>query len=365
MPKTGSSSRESLLPPLWIGTLLICGLFIWLLLELKEIVVLLVVGYCIAYIMDPLLDYLERKKISRIVGFFVISGVMLIFLSVLAVTALPTIAAEYEKLSDNLPRYIEIAKDKVRPYLSQLDGVFPPEAGTAGEEPQNEIAKILSGINAQTIDTIFAGVLATLLKGYSITLTLINLFLLPFIVFYLAVDFNAIHRFCLALVPKAYRAKVREIGGEINRYVSAFVRGQLLVCSILFVLYAIGLGIVGIELWLLMAVIAGFGNMIPYFGFLCGITLSSIMALVTFGQFSGVLQVWIVFGIVQALEGFLITPKIIGGQVGLSPLIVVLSIFAGGQLFGLLGVFLAVPGAAALRVLGRHFHQWIIKKSEE
>jgi predicted PurR-regulated permease PerM len=119
-----------------------------------------------------------------------------------------------------------------------------------------------------------------------------------------------------------------------------------------------------VELWFLLALIAGFGNLIPYLGFLTGIVLSSIMALVTFGDTEHLVQVLILFGIVQALEGTLITPRIVGNKVGLSPLAVILAIFAGGKLFGLLGVFLAVPVAAALRVIWRYLHRWLISRAE-
>jgi predicted PurR-regulated permease PerM len=129
------------------------------------------------------------------------------------------------------------------------------------------------------------------------------------------------------------------------------------------VLYAIGLWAIGVELWILLAIISGFGAIIPYMGFLVGIVLSLVMALVTFGDLSHVLQVVGLFLIIQFIEGWVITPKIVGEKVGLSPIIVILAILAAGHLFGLLGVFLAVPGAAVLRVLLRHAHQWVIRSA--
>jgi predicted PurR-regulated permease PerM len=131
---------------------------------------------------------------------------------------------------------------------------------------------------------------------------------------------------------------------------------------VLFVLYAIGLWLVGVDLWLLLAAISGFGNIIPYVGFISGILLSSLMALVTFGDVSHLLWVWGVYAAVQALEGTFITPKILGESVGLSPLVIILALFVGGQLFGLLGIFLAVPAAAALRVLVRSSYQWVMSR---
>jgi predicted PurR-regulated permease PerM len=358
-----TTNRESFLPPLWVLTLIGISLVFWALIELKEIVVLLVVGYSIAYVIDPILEYLEKRKISRSVGVFLVVGILLIFILLLVLTAAPTVAREYEKLSANFPNYLEKAKSTILPIIEKAKASLPEKYRSV--EPSSEnLLDSLSFVNSGTINGVLTGVLGALLKGYSITLTLANLVLLPFIVFYIAVDLDKIHKYFLFIFPRRIRIPARNIIREIDTYVSAFVRGQLLVCTCLFVLYAIGLSIVGVDLWLLLAVIAGFGNMIPYFGFLCGIVLSSLMALVTFGTLTGLIGVVIVFAIVQFLEGFVITPKIIGGKVGLSPLVIILAIFAGGQIFGLLGIFLAIPGAAVLRVIFKHLHLWVLEKSE-
>jgi predicted PurR-regulated permease PerM len=221
---------------------------------------------------------------------------------------------------------------------------------------------MLSEVNGEAVKKVFSTIGATLLQGYNKALALVNIALLPFIVYYLAMDLPKIHASVVGLVPLTRRSKFVSVFREIDTYVSAFVRGQAIVCTILFVLYALGLGLVGVDLWLLLAAISGFGNIIPYVGFLSGIILSSLMALVTFGDLTHLLWVWGVYAVVQALEGTFITPRIMGESVGLSPLIIILALFAGGQLFGLLGIFLAVPAAATLRVLARSSYQWVIAR---
>ncbi|MCO6430959.1 MAG: AI-2E family transporter [Deltaproteobacteria bacterium] len=361
MSKAGT--KESFLPPLWILTLLGVTVSLWLLVQLKEIVVLLVIGYSIAYIAHPLLRFMERREISRSVGLFVIFGLFLIFLGVITVTAVPTVARQYQTLSDNFPQYLDLARGKVTPLIEEAKSFLLKGADEAAPGVTPGPADLLSNISGDTVETLISGIMTALLGGYSLTLFLANLVLLPFIVYYLAIDFENIHTILLHLFPKEQRKKIAKIATEIDVYVAAFVRGQLLICTGLFVLYAIGLGIVGVDLWFLLAAIAGFGNVIPYFGFLCGIILSSIMALVTFGDFSHVMQVWLVFAIVQFLEGFIITPRVMGSKVGFSPLTVILAIFIGGKLLGLLGVFLAIPAAAVVKVLGRQLHGWILAKS--
>lgn len=346
-----SKPAASFLPPLWVITLALCAAVAWVLSELREIVVLVVVGYCIAYVMDPVLRVLERRKVSRPLGVFIVAGTVGAVFLLLLLTALPTLMREFQQLSQNFPTYVQTARDRLLPILNENIERFHLRERLPS--PDEMIANV-AGFGGTIVQTAGRGIMATLLHGYSITMTILNLFLLPFIVFYLAVDFAALHRWALAAVPPPYRERVRTIASEINAYVGAFVRGQFLTCSLLCVLYAFGLGVVGVELWLLLAVLTGFGNLIPYVGTLVGIVLSSIMALVTFGSIGALIQVWVVFAIVQFLEGMVITPKIVGEKVGLAPLSVILALVAGGTLFGLLGIFLAVPAAASLKVIGRH-----------
>lgn len=359
---SNSSARDSFLPPLWVLAATFVGLLIWLIVELRELVVLLVVGYFLAYAIDPLLEGLERRRIPRSWGFWLVSLVLVSIIALLGFTAIPTLLDEFGKLSDNLNHYIEIGKGKVGPLLEQFRGYLPDpiRESQSVDELVGRLPATLSAVSGDTLKGIVRAVGGTLMGGYNRMLTLINIALLPFIVYYLAVDLPRIHQFCLSIVPLTRRSKVAAVFGEIDGYVSAFVRGQVIVCSILFVLYAIGLGIVGVDLWLLLAVVAGFGNLVPYVGFVSGILLSSLMALVTFGDMQHVLWVWLVFAVVQALDGTFITPRVVGESVGLPPLVVILALFAGGQLFGLLGIFLAIPTAAVVRVLARHSYQWVV-----
>lgn len=355
-----ASWRETILPPLWVITLLMLGASGWVIYQLKEIVVLLVVGYSIAYLMEPGIKHLAQRGISRSGGVLMILSTAVLMLLVLALTAIPTILREYDSLSQNFPGYITLARLKLETLLELASGYFPK--GTTARDLLMQFSDYLPAVGQKTFSGVTKGIGAALMGGYSVTLTLMNLALLPFIVYYIALDFPLLHRRALEFFPLLQQARVAGIAREINSYVSAFVRGQMLVGALLFVLYALGLGLVGVELWFLLAVISGFGNMVPYLGTMAGIVLSSLMALVTFGDVSHLLQVWLVFGVVQFLEGNLITPRVLGESVGLSPLTIILAIVSGGILFGLIGIILAVPGVAALRVLLSNVHSWYMGK---
>lgn len=352
--------ENSLLPPRWIIATTVLIVSLWLILQLREIVTLIIVGYCLAYVLNPIVTILEEKKISRTVGtLFTFFVVILVVVAIIAIAG-PILVREYHHMVSKLPEYSERISQYISPYFNQVLGLLGLPRLDFDKEGLSSLMKYVDvGSFRNIADTTFKA----LLKGYSVTLTVINFFLLPFITFYLCVDFKSIHKKGLEIFPPRYRSKVSRITNEIDYYVSAFLKGQLLVGLVLVVLYGLGLGFIGVDLWFLLALISGFGNIVPYLGFIIGIVLSSLMALVTFGSFTYVLYVWLVFVVVQGLEGIIITPRIQGDKVGISPLVIILAVLAGGKLFGVLGVFLAVPITAALRVLFKYFHQSMLSKS--
>jgi len=350
-------NNESILPPKWVLVSVLFIGVIWIALELKEIVTLIIVGYCLAYLLNPVVTYLEKNRIPRSLGTILTFVILIVSTVILFSTAVPTLVNDYDELTKKFPDYAHKIASYVNPLIIKVKELLPIPADLTEID---SISGMFSLIDMSWVNKILSGAFGALLKGYSITLTILNLILLPFITFYLTVDFPKMHREALDLVGPRNKEKVSQIVGEIDFYVSSFVRGQLLVGLILAVLYSIGLGLIGIELWFLLALISGFGNIVPYLGFLLGIVGSSIMALLTFGEFLPILYVIGVFVIVQSLEGMLITPKVIGDKVGISPLVVILAILAAGKLFGFLGIFLAVPGTAILKVLAKHLHEWIL-----
>ncbi len=347
--------KENLLPPLWILVLLVATLLIWIISELQEIVILVVISFIAAYLIEPILNKLEKHNISRPIGFFIIVGTGLILLGLLFITVFPVLQKEFSQLIDNFPHYLEVARERIDPWYQKLLGMLGADIQTKATESLPNLAKDI-------VPEVISRVKSTILQGYSITLALVNLALLPFMIFYISMNFKDYPVLFYKIFPQKQRKNVQAIVGEIDTFVSGFIRGQIIICFCLFILYAVGLGFVGVDLWFLLAVIAGFGNLIPYLGSVVGIILASIMALITFGDTQHLFYVWGVFAVVQFLEGIFITPKIIGEKTGLSPVTVIIAIFAGGKLFGLLGIFLAVPGAAIVRVLFRYFHTWLLSK---
>lgn len=349
---------SSVLPPKWILFSLVLALVGWLVWELKEIASLLVVAYVIAYLIDPFVSRLEKWKVRRTLGILFTFVLLFLIGFFMVSSAIPTLVRDYNKFSDRLPEYTSQIQQAVTPLVEKARSAFRMHVENGGELPS------INEVGASWAKNVLVGLKNALLSGYSITLTIINIFLLPFFVFYLAADFKKFHLSALAFFPSRNRENVKKVATRINEYVSSFVRGQLLVGLVLSILYSLGLGVVGLDLWFLLAVVSGFGNIIPYLGFIVGISLSSIIAIFSGGGFGAVAQVWLVFLVVQFLEGIVISPRIIGDKVGLSPLVIILAIVAGGQIFGFLGIILAVPVAAALRVLIGEGRQWFFGPDE-
>lgn len=353
--------KESFVPPLWILTLIVMGGGLWVLYTLKEMVVLLTVSFSVAYILSPVLDWFERRGITRDLSVIIVGIIVLVSIGLAAATTIPTLIREYQLLLENFPKYSESARVRLQPLLEQLMPFLPTPWA---EAIRSGSLTSLFSLNENIPKQIVHGLWSTLLSGYNFTLSLLNALIFPFVVYYLAVDYRRIFHGLMQWVPFLQRRHAEQILGEIDAQVSAYVRGQLLVGFLMFLLFALGLGVLQIELWLLVAFISGFGNLVPYVGSIVGVLLATIMALVSYGTITSVLLVWGLYAGVQFLEGTFITPKVIGESVGLSPLVVILAIIGGGSLFGLLGIFLAVPVVAALKVVLKYLHFWVMARAQ-
>ena len=171
--------------------------------------------------------------------------------------------------------------------------------------------------------------------------------------FYLLRDFDHIVARLGRLIPPRFYSKTTEVVKEIDDVLSQFVRGQLMVATLMAILYSIGLYLCGTPLSLLIGIMAGYANLVPYLGVVVGFLPAVILTFLQTQDWVPLLGVVAVFGVVQAIEGFLITPRVVGDKVGLHPVIIMLAVLIGAELFGILGILLAVPVAAILNVLMR------------
>jgi len=209
-----------------------------------------------------------------------------------------------------------------------------------------------------------ANVVGTISRsGVAVAAGLMNLVLVPVIGFYLLRDWDLMVARIGDLLPKRIRPVVTRLATEADEVLGAFLRGQFSVMLALGTIYAVGLWLIDLELALLIGMVAGLISFIPYLGSIVGVFAACLAAIVQFHDVWSLIPVLAVFGVGQMLEGMVLTPLLVGDRIGLHPVAVIFAVLAGGQLFGFVGILLALPVASVIMVLLRHVHD-LYKDSE-
>ncbi|NIQ01470.1 MAG: AI-2E family transporter [Nitrospinaceae bacterium] len=338
-------------------TLVATGVGLILLYFVRRVMTPFFIAFALAYLLDPLVDRLEKWKLSRTMG--VILLLILFFLITLAGTAIlvPLFRVQAEHLAHNLPHYLTTLQDWARPLLQNIEWLEPGKI----QEAMNEVMKKLGQLPVQLLGNLTEFLWSSLSSLFNAVLVAVNLFIIPVAMFYLLRDFDHINQKIANLVPPRLRESFVDMFREIDRVLSKFVRGQLMVATLMAALYSIGLFLCGTPMSLLLGVLAGYANLVPYLGLVFGFIPAALLTFLHFQEFGPILGVVAVFGVVQMLEGMVITPRVVGDQVGLHPVAIMLAVLIGAELFGLMGVFLAVPVAAVINVLMRRGVGWYKK----
>ncbi|MBB3833518.1 putative PurR-regulated permease PerM [Xanthomonas arboricola] len=327
---------------------------LWVISLLAPILTPFVLALLLAWLGDPLVDRIERAGRSRNVAVALVF-VLATLLFVLALMILvPMIERQIMTLIDALPQMRAWAISTAIPWLEAKTGVEL----MGWLDPERLIDWIRShweqaGGAAKT----FFGYVSR--SGFAMVTWVINLALLPILAFYFLRDWDRLVERVAAVIPRAYIGTVSRLALESNDVLGGFIRGQFLVMLALGAIYATGLSIIGLNLGLLIGIIAGFISFIPYLGATTGIVLALLAAIV---QAQGMdlkllIGVGVVFTVGQLLESYVLTPRIVGDKIGLHPVAVIFAVMAGGQLFGFLGMLLALPVAAVANVLLRYAHE--------
>lgn len=308
-----------------------------------------VLAACIAYFLDPPASALARLGMPRALGaFLLILGLTAVCL--LAVLLLyPLLVAQIGILVTRLPAYVAGIGTLVRDALERAQEAFGPEVVDAQ-------LRDLAVRQAGAMVTFLATAVGRLIGG---GVALFNVFMLvvvtPIVGFYLLRDWQRIMVRIDSWLPRRSAHTLRQLARDTDRVLSAWLRGQLLCCLILGLFYAIGLQLVGLELGLIVGLMAGVLSFIPYVGSITGFVTAVLLAAAQFGTWEGVGLVIAVFVVGQIVEGYVIYPRLLGDRVELHAVWVIFALFAGGVAFGFLGVLLAVPMAAAMGVIARYW----------
>jgi predicted PurR-regulated permease PerM len=340
---------------------------VWLVLRVRGILTSFALAFAVAYVLNPGVNGLERvyaRIFARVrvlsprglaVGTLCIAVVLAV--AAVGVFVVPTV---YQQVSDTvtkLPAYAETLRARMEPAIQRLNLRYPAayeEIRRRVEEAvRNHLPEIVSPVS-HVIGAAFSSVL-------SFVLTILSLILVPVFAIYLLYDMNRITAGLAELVPHRYREYVYSRVKEVDRLLAAFVRGQLTVCLILGTYYAIALSLCGVPMGGAVGLVVGSFNLIPYMSTALGLPLTLLLSWLDAQSWQRLVVVAIVFLFGQTVEGNIITPRIVGGRLGLHALVIMLAVLVGGTLFGFVGMLLAVPITAVLSVFWGDLRAWYLR----
>ncbi len=317
---------------------------------LSPILTPFLVGALLAYLADPIADRLEEAGLSRAVSVIIVFIVMSALVFLLFLLFIPKLGLQLQILIERIPQAVQLIEQQVMPWLIATFSLDPAMFDFA------HIKTLILGDLQKTGDVMAQLVGGLTRSGVAIAAWIANLVLIPVVTFYLLRDWDVMIEKVKHLLPRNVEPKVSLWASECDEVLGAFMKGQLLVMFALGAVYSIGLWIVGLDLALLVGMIAGLASIVPYMGFIIGIVVAGIAAFMQFNDPIVLGYVGVVFIVGQLLEGMLLTPLLVGDRIGLHPVAVIFAIMAGGQLFGFVGILLALPVAAVIMVLLRHLH---------
>lgn len=330
--------------------------FIVLLWVLRGVLLPFVAGMAVAYFLDPLADRLEEKGLSRTLATTAITLCFFAILILALMVLVPVIEQQALTFIERVPRYVRSLSERAGPLLEELRHRLSAD----------QIDKIQGAIGSYAGTAVgwLAGLVRDLLKGGIAVVSLLSLvFITPVVTFYLLRDWDRIVATIDGWLPRPHATTIRAEMRKIDRTLAGFVRGQATVCMTLAAFYGLGLTLVGLDLGLLIGAATGLGAFIPYVGMLVGLVVSLSLAIAQGAGWTLLAGVGGVFLVGNLIEGYALTPKLVGDRVGLHPVWIIFSLLAGGALFGFVGILLSVPAAAVIGVVTRFVLQRYLASS--
>jgi predicted PurR-regulated permease PerM len=337
---------------LWLAILAGGG---WLVYLLSPVITPFAVSAGLAYLGDPLVDRWQKARIwrwtiGRTLAVSIVFILMVCMLTIVLLIVVPLLVDQIRLFVQRLPDWIEWFSSTAVPWVVAKTGLelagFDPSAFS---EMLKAYWREISGAAFKVVDIISKG-------GIAIATLVTNMVLIPVVTFYLLRDWDLLTRAIQNLLPRNLVGEFSQMANEVDEVLGAFFRGQLMVMLALGLIYTIGLWIVGVEFASLIGMGAGLLSIVPYLGSIVGVLVAVSVAIFQFQDVFHPLMVLLVFAVGQSAEGMYLTPNLVGDKIGLHPVVVIFAVLAGGQLFGFLGILLALPAAAALNVLVKHMN---------
>jgi len=324
----------------------------WLVYILSPVLIPFVISFLLAYFLDPVVVWLHRWHVPRVVAAFIVFIVAVIIIVLVLIAIIPALQTQVIHLIQNLPSVVQWFNETFMPWLNHLLNMN--QKIDVGSIQDILMKHVQSG--GGIVKTVFQTVAHS---GYTIMEVALNIIMIPVVTLYLLSDWNKVRKQGRLYIPlphekrEKFLALVRECGSRL----AGFIRGQLLVMIGLAIVYSLGLWIVGLDLALLIGIMSGILSVVPYLGFITGILVAMIAAGIQFGSWWYVLGVIIVYAVGEVCESLIFSPFFVGDRIGLHPVAVIFAVLVGGRLFGFVGVLLALPVSAVIMVFFRYLCQ--------
>lgn len=332
----------------WVPAAIIAVLAILVIVRIsRPILIPFLVSIALVYTLEPLVDWFEKRKLSR--NLSVLAAMLSATLGVilLVVVLAPSIWKQLQASIHQVPQALQAGSDLARQGLGYLETHVDSALLDRVKEAVDGVRNDPSAITSTVGEWLMGGIFGIVNLGS----TALGLLIVPFFVYYLLVDLHDIRRGFDRRIPDRFRVRWARLVDDLGLVMRGYVRGKFLVAIGMSLTYAIGLWIVGVPLWAGIGLIAGFLGIIPYLGVMSGIVLALAFAALSGASLAKLGGVIVVFVIAQIVEDYVLTPRLIGDRLELHPMLVFIALIIGGEMFGLLGLVLAIPVLAALKVI--------------
>lgn len=320
----------------------------WLLYLLAPVLTPFFIAALLAYLGDPLVDWLESHGPSRTIATSIVVVLFALIIVLVPLLLIPVLQKQTTAFVHAVPGFLDWMATELVPWVQTNLGI---------ELTIPDVAKIKATLatNLDRVGDLAVDLIAYASRsGLALAGWLAGMVLIPVVSFYMLRDWDHFIAGIRDLLPRHVEPAVSALARESDQMLGAFLRGQLTVMVCLGSVYSIGLKLAGLEWSLAIGMLAGVVSFVPYLGVICGLLTASIAVLVQSQDLVQLVWVVVVFGVGQTLEGMVLTPWLVGDRVGLHPVAVIFAVLAGGQLFGFMGILLALPVASVLAVLLRH-----------
>lgn len=333
----------------WLLVALLVAVFIYL---LSPVLTPFFIAFFIAYVSNPGVAYLESRGFPRWASMLSGVAILLLSIAIISLLFLPTLKTQLSSYLDRIPTYIDQFQQWFMPLIDKFTSVAADVTNTDEEDMASvtDLAKqaLPEGVGGEAS----AATLNLAKASTSVLVQLVtNLFLIPVIAFYILRDWNSITTNAKRILPASQRKHLVSLALEVDSVLKSFLYGQLLVMVSLGAMYSAGLMMIGLEFSLLIGVVAGILSFVPFLGTATGLLMASMAMISQADHLIELWKVFLVFGVGQFIEGNILTPKLVGEQLGLHPVIVIFAVLAGGHLFGFTGILVALPVAAVMLVV--------------